>query len=49
MELVVFIKQAAEMGLSPVAIVAVGVLIQQMRTNALVDKRLAIIESKVAN
>lgn len=48
MELIVFIKQAAEMGLSPVTIVAVGVLIQQMRTNALVDKRLAILESKAA-
>lgn len=47
MDLLIFIKQAAEMGLSPVAIIAVGVLIQQMKTNALVDKRLAILESKV--
>lgn len=46
MELLTFLEKAAALGMSPVAIVALGVLVQQVKMNVLFDKRIAILESK---
>jgi hypothetical protein len=47
MDLLVFLKQAADIGLTAPTIVVLGMFYQQQKTNALLDKRVSILESKV--
>ena len=47
MDILVFLKQAAEVGLTAPVIVAIGMIWQQQRTNAQNDKRISILEMKV--
>lgn len=49
MELLVFIKQAAEMGVTPPIIVALGIAWQLHKSNVLLDRRVTILETKAAN
>lgn len=47
MDILVFLKQAADIGLTAPVIVAIGIFWQQQKTNAQNDKRISILESKV--
>jgi len=46
MDLLIFLKQAADIGLTAPTIVVLGMFFQQQKTNALTDKRISILESK---
>ncbi len=47
MDILVFLKQAADIGLTAPVIVVIGMFYQQQKTNALLDKRVSIVESKI--
>jgi len=49
MELLVFMKQAAEVGMTAPTIIALGIAWQLHKTNILLDKRVTILETKADN
>lgn len=49
MDLLLFMKQAAEVGMTAPTIVALGIAWQLHKSNILLDKRVTILETKAAN